>query len=464
MKTKLLLTICAFYASLVFGQFGPQQVISTTTERPYISIPFDIDNDGYIDLLSTGLEDHKMTWYKNLDGNGNFGPKIILNEIGAYYLSIDFVDIDSDGDMDIYFLGNNPRKVAWLENLDGMGTFSTEHVLLNNQPPYINYITMNDIDQDGDPDLLVTYTNTFNGWIVWHENTDGQGNFGAENLLIDGDTDFLNPILVDIDNDGMLDILTSKESYNPSRVVWYKNLGNGNFSTERIIYEFLAFSSDWTSIWDLQYIDINTDGKKDIVINTYADFVGVQTLWIENLDEQGNFGDLHGIQDIYSGYTFYDLDNDSDNDILIWDRDLDIISWRENIDGLGTFGPDQTITTDVDFPRDAKAADIDGDGVIDIVSASISDNKVAWYKNNLLGIPENTLQQFTLFPNPTSGILYLRSTSEIVSVEILNLVGQKVAQFKNTSEIDLSNQSSGIYLLKIISENGASEVQKIIKK
>lgn len=42
-----------------------------------------------------------MSWYRNLDGMGNFGPEIIINQTPVYYISVDFVDIDTDGDMDI---------------------------------------------------------------------------------------------------------------------------------------------------------------------------------------------------------------------------------------------------------------------------------------------------------------------------------------------------------------------------
>lgn len=44
-----------------------------------MSIPFDIDNDGYMDVLTASVETHKLSWYHNLDGPGNFGDEIIIN-------------------------------------------------------------------------------------------------------------------------------------------------------------------------------------------------------------------------------------------------------------------------------------------------------------------------------------------------------------------------------------------------
>lgn len=70
---------------------------------------------------------------------------------------------------------------------------------------------------------------------------------------------------------------------------------------------------------------------------------------------------------------------------------------------------------------------------------------------------------FTLYPNPTSGIVFIVSPNKniIQTIEILNISGQKIQTIKNSFEkIDLSLFSSGIYFLKI---NG-NITEKIIKK
>src|SRR5690606_7056314 len=182
MKTKLLFTISIFYAISGLAQFGQQQIISTDTEKPYLSIPFDIDDDGFIDVLTASGETYKLSWYRNLDGLGNFGSEIIINETPVYYLSVDFIDIDADGDKDILYLSNNARYIAWLENLDGLGNFGPEQII--KEEDFIQTVILTDMDNDGDLDMVASITNTFSGWIVWYENLDGQGNFGEENLLI----------------------------------------------------------------------------------------------------------------------------------------------------------------------------------------------------------------------------------------------------------------------------------------
>jgi hypothetical protein len=464
MKTILLFTLSICYAVSGYAQFGVQQIISTTTEKPYLSVPFDIDNDGLIDVLTASGETYNLSWYRNLDGLGNLGQEIIINETPVYYISVDFVDIDTDGDMDILYHSNNASYIAWLENLDGSGNFGPEEII--NEQDFISSVKTLDMDNDGDQDLLVAVTDTYSeNQIVWYENIDGQGTFGGENLLIQNNNEFVKLELEDIDNDGLLDILTTEFIYAQGKIFWYKNLGNLTFGPMQIIYQFIWVQSGGTNIVDFQYVDLNTDSKPDIVMTSVDDNSVVSTHWLENLDNQGNFGDLQSIPlDFYDQYFFYDLDNDGDNDMLLWNRDLNNISWKENQDGLGTFGAPKIITTEVDFPTDAKAADFDGDGWLDIASASSGDNKLAWYKNNTLGISENEIANYRIYPNPTSGVLYIESTLPIPQLSVFNFLGQSIATNQNTNQIDLSKAEAGVYLLKIEDANGNSKTHKIVKE
>jgi hypothetical protein len=76
-----------------------------------------------------------------------------------------------------------------------------------------------------------------------------------------------------------------------------------------------------------------------------------------------------------------DLDGDGDVDVLSASYSNDKIAWYENTDGKGTFGRQKVITTNVDSAKLVHAADLDGDGDVDVLSASYSDDKIAWYEN-----------------------------------------------------------------------------------
>lgn len=458
---KLITFLFLLQCVLATAQYGPQQIISTATEKPYLSIPFDIDNDGLIDVLTAGSVEYKLSWYKNLDGL-NFGTEIIINEIPIFYLTVDFVDIDNDGDKDILYLSNNSRYIAWLENIDGAGSFGPQQII--NEQDFITSVIPTDMDNDGDQDLIVAVTDTFSGWIVWYENLDGQGTFSEENMLFQNTSEFTKIALVDIDNDGLLDILATDFVYASGKIFWYKNLGDTTFEPLQIIYQFDWFQSGGTNIVEFQYEDINSDGKMDIIITSVDDNSNINTFWLENLDNLGNFGDLQFIISFSHGYLFYDLDNDSDNDILIWSRYGDILAWMENEDGLGAFGTPQIISTEINFIVDANAADFDNDGLLDIVSASIFDNKLAWYKGNTLSISENENNSYQIYPNPTSGILYIESKHPILNISAYNLLGQQIQAKTENNQIDLSEIQNGIYLIKVEDLNGNFKIHKILKE
>tara|TARA_R110002012_G_scaffold11368_2_gene51370 strand:+ start:45126 stop:46514 length:1389 start_codon:yes stop_codon:yes gene_type:complete len=462
MKTKLLFTLSIFFAVSGFAQrFGQQQVISTETIKPYLSIPFDIDNDGAIDILTASGETYNLSWYRNVDGLGNFSPEIIINETPVYYLAVDFVDIDGDGDKDILYLSNNARYIAWLENLDGNGNFGLEQII--KEENFIQNVIYKDFDNDGDKDLITIVNTSSHGRVVWFENEDGHGTFGEENLLIQNNNIFTKILLIDIDDDGLLDILATDQVLNSGSIFWHKNLGNETFGPQQIIYQFLYVQSGGTNIIDFRYEDINTDGRKDITITAEDEF-GWSSYWFENIDNGGNFGTIQTMSTTDITHYFYDLDNDNDIDILYWNVYGGSIFWKENEDGLGNFGVPKLITTNVSFPRDTKAADFDGDGWLDVVSASITDNKLAWYKNNTLSISENEFANYQIFPNPTDGILHIESKLPISTISVFNILGQSIEKNQNANQIDLSKAESGVYLLKIEDRNGNSQTHKIVKE
>lgn len=70
---------------------------------------------------------------------------------------------------------------------------------------------------------------------------------------------------------------------------------------------------------------------------------------------------------------------------------------------------------------------------------------------------------FTVSPNPASGIVRLISDSPLEKVELYSLTGAKIIEIKGNDHIDLSGMSSGIYLLKAYSKNRSFVTKKLIK-
>jgi hypothetical protein len=73
---------------------------------------------------------------------------------------------------------------------------------------------------------------------------------------------------------------------------------------------------------------------------------------------------------------------------------------------------------------------------------------------------------FSYYPNPVKNILNLSYNQEISNVEILNLLGQRINNFKvssNQTQVDMSNLAVGTYIVKVTS-NGLVKSIKVTKE
>ena len=69
-----------------------------------------------------------------------------------------------------------------------------------------------------------------------------------------------------------------------------------------------------------------------------------------------------------------------------------------------------------------------------------------------LGIGENTIEGITMYPNPTKDVLHLSALESINTISIYNLLGQEIIRVQpNTikSQVDISNLSTGMYVVKV---------------
>lgn len=76
-----------------------------------------------------------------------------------------------------------------------------------------------------------------------------------------------------------------------------------------------------------------------------------------------------------------------------------------------------------------------------------------------VSVPENELQQWTVYPNPTNGTFYVKDLTEETKFEIVSYNGASVVNgtISNNQQIDISGLSEGVYFIKM---NDA--VQKIV--
>lgn len=325
LATSDLYPIIAWYENLDGeGTFSDQQILTPNAYSVRTISAADIDGDGDVDLFAT-LFFNKIVWFENLDGLGTFGTENVISDNSYGATNAKGVDIDNDGDLDVVTtcIGNpieqEDSKLSWYENIDGQGTFGSEHILQSNTDNYRRSIVGVDLDNDGDMDIIASEKNS----IEWYENSNGTGNFALRPIAFLYPSSILDTVIIDMDNDGDNDILNSYSS----GISWLENMdGNGNFALEHIVFE------NNYDIFSIYATDFDDDGDADIVSGTYD---AVQ--WHEN-SGQGNFGPSQMLSNDFIYYTSVyssDLDNDSDMDILSLSRNDSQVLWFENLTDLG---------------------------------------------------------------------------------------------------------------------------------
>ena len=227
------------------------------------------------------------------------------------------------------------------------------------------------MDNDGDKDVLVGGFN-----IIWYENRGGS--FASKKKIDSIGDDVYSIYAADLDNDSDNDVIAAKGSLDSGSIHWYENIDNNNgFSNNNKITDKVIFPQS------VHASHLNEDEYIDII---YASQIDDKIAWHEN--QSGSFSDQklipansRGAQSIVAA----DLDKDGDQDVISASRDNDRIAWHENkIDNKNEFGRSKIIVPNgpVDIIKSVHIADLNEDGMKDIISSSTFDKNIAWYKNN----------------------------------------------------------------------------------
>ncbi|WP_299095381.1 T9SS type A sorting domain-containing protein [uncultured Winogradskyella sp.] len=96
-------------------------------------------------------------------------------------------------------------------------------------------------------------------------------------------------------------------------------------------------------------------------------------------------------------------------------------------------------------------------------ASAVIDNVAFVYESlsiNDVGFDNN----FKVYPNPTSDVIYIKSDEGIVNIEIYNALGSLVATKQNDTKINVENLTSGIYYLSVRKKNNQIISRKFVKK
>lgn len=361
--------------------YAPEPVGSGVKEfgRPMIShvAIADLDQDGLPDILYCEGQKNTVRWLRQ-SPRDTFTESILAEVKGPAHVTV--ADTQGSGRLDVLVAGmgqitpNNDRigSVVVLENLDDRRF--RPHVLLERVARVTDVRAANLVGhKDGRLDLVVGQFGYAQGETRWMEN---KGDWTFESRIVNGLSGCVHTPVADFDGDGRLDFaaLISQEW---EEVHLFRNEGLSRFR-DTIVWG--STNEDYGSS-GLDVADLNKDGRPDLIYTNgdgfdYAGYGvrawhGVQ--WLENLGG-GSFR-FHRIADVPGAYApcAADLDGDGRLDLVAvsgfadWEdpRSVSLIALVNTPDGRFTpiplaHRPTQLVS--------AAVGDLDGDGVPEIVT------------------------------------------------------------------------------------------------
>jgi hypothetical protein len=315
----------------------------------------DIDQDGDDDLFLTGSDRtirHQARLYRNL-GNGVFRD-LRPNILGTTGGSVDFADLDGDGDPDMLLTGDEqegvPLGAVTLILRNDAGVFTETPARLTGV--YAGEARFGDYDNDGDADIALVGLNQFNVPVaeIWRNDA---GVFVNINATLTG-VALSTVAWGDYDNDNDLDLLVTGSDVSPlmsnprGLTRLYRN-DAGSFVDSGVRFEDVSAGRG-------VFADYNNDGNLDVLITGGAGETGRPVTRLYRGDGAGGFevaGDS-GLRDLSaSTAAFADYDGDGDLDLLI-------AGYNQDIPGGAVYN-----TYTMVYRNDGPPADMNRDGGVD---------------------------------------------------------------------------------------------------
>lgn len=314
------------------------------------AVAADLNGDGLLDLaVATGAESGEGRRLFLQTANGFLDRTSLLPTSTAQGAFVDVlhVDMDGDKDQDLVFVGRGrPHEVV----LQDKGRFLDGSALLPGIVGPATSIASGDVDGDGRDDLVLGYEGQSD--VILMAQASGRGFRDETSTRLPQRSDLTRDVvLVDIDKDGDLDLVCAcgtRTTMERTRV--YENDSRGHFTdiTDAVMVSFRsAFSA-------LVAGDFDADGDADLAV--YDEAPGRMWLWANA--GAGSFG-LRPISLPVSTQNLDAADMDGDGDI-------DIV-----LDGLVLLnGGALTFQPFVTRANAAVVADIDADGDLDTADGS----------------------------------------------------------------------------------------------
>lgn len=438
----------------------------------------DYDNDGWLDLYVGQREDLKGNILYHNNGDGTFTDVTVqakVENIGKLCLTISWLDYNNDGYQDIY-CANDLMKGNTLFKNNGNGTFTNVSELSGaGLQMACMGIAIGDYNEDGWQDIYLS--NSPDGNRMLKNNGNGTFSEIAGTLGLNIGKICWGSNFIDYDNDGDLDLFVSVSDGptgqgDPSRQnVLFWNKGNGTFA--QAVGTGLDIDASYS--YGNAIGDYNNDGYQDIAI---LNANGTKTqLWKNNggtnnwikIKLKGTLSNRDGIGsriEIYAG-------GKASHRVVTNETSYQSQNSLTQTAGLGTSAVVDSIIVSWPGGQKSKVTSAGINQTITITEGVLNIQPAIEMKKDLDLPVEYLLSQNYPNPfNPTTVIEYQLPEVTEVSIEIYNIVGQRVKELLlgqkeagyHKVEFNGAGLPSGIYLYKITAGNFSESKKMILLK
>ena len=407
--------------------FAPAFLLDIGFAPAYV-VAADVNGDGKPDLISANIGGGTggtgtLTVMTN-DGSGGFALEATL-DVGNFPLCVVAADVNGDGKLDLISAdfgpgGSGNTLTIWTNNGNGFGYNSTLTVGLGPVS-----VVAADVNGDGKVDLICA--NDMDGTLTVLTNN-GNGGFGLYATLPVGASASSYPdsvAVADVNGDGKPDLISANSNNGTLTVL--TNNGNGGFGLNAT----LTVGSGPASVIAA---DVNGNGKPDLIsANAYDG-----TLTVLTNNGHGLFGfnaTLNvGLSTNSSpeNVVAVDVNGDGKLDLVSADFGDDTLTVLIN-DGSGGFGTSATLSVGDagSEPNSVAAADVNGDGRLDLISANFGNNTLSVLVNETTGAPVAPSLAISLtesstvvvsWPSPSDGYV-LQQNSDLATTNWLDFSG-----------------------------------------
>jgi len=353
--------------------FGPPTFLLSTGASPFSLAAGDVDRDGDLDLVAGNYGDPSSLAFFYQDEPRRFLEQPALSNPGGLISAVAVADLDGNGFLDV-ICANSHRDSPFLTvfKQDALRSFRQAHSLQTGRPT--KSVAVGDIDGDGAFDLV---SGNPGGTLTVFLQGRERGIFPTPptEIQVPG-TGPTWVITSDLDRDDRLEVVSANLLTRDVRVFSYQ--APNSFPLQHVL-PGLPVGYQPTTV---TAADVDGDGAADLVATAWAPGPGRGSLTIFFQDRTGQFPRSQA-QTLVAGdnpqaATAADLDGDGDIDLACVNYGSGTVSVFLQI-APRVFVASRSLSTGR-APYGLVAADLDGDGDTDLAAAGQADIAVYYHR------------------------------------------------------------------------------------